>query len=253
MAFSTRLRGRLFIYSFFALGLVSLFAPSVAKAADGDVYFSIPNAAMLSPDGAGGADATFDVRFLIEGSPSSLPAQGWSMRLLITPLAGATGSITFNPPPLVGIDPNLNPAGVNPYFDFDRDNGGMSTGMLGATAEELLASAVYFPPIVQSLPTTDANDNVIVPSGAGLFAAPIHIAQGTTGSFRIDVIGDSIDSGVYYATGLAEPNDFAIYPTAPHASGVITFGVIPEPSSLFLAAIGAVGLLARRRRSRVAG
>lgn len=236
----------------FLLGL-ACFAQSLrtATAAEGDIYFSTPNSQIFRTpdllDGGLGTDSSIDVFFNIEGPVTSVPADLWAIELAITPLHGATGSVVFNPPPPDGFMPNLQPSSVNPFYDFNLESGGKSTGVLGEVPTLLLASAFFLPPLVDP-PAIDEYGNLTLPDGVGLFSVPIHIASGTSGNFIVSFGVRPEYNGVSFSTG---PTAAELHPMSQHVAGTlsITEGV-PEPTTAILAAIAGVMLLPRRKRQR---
>ena len=237
----------------FFVGLTCLAFPlRLASAADGDTFFSTPNRLIYrTPDGLDlglGTDSSIDVFFNVKGPAGTVLADAWLASLTITPLPGATGSVLFAPAPLNGIEPNLLPASVNAMLDFDLDFGGKSVGRLGNTANEMIASAIYFPPLLGSpLPITGANGNLTLHDGDGLFSVPIHIASGTSGNFIVAFDVDPRSNAVSHAG----PTTATIHPVAQHIAGTLTIiEAVPEPTTAILALTGCLLLVPCRRRRR---
>lgn len=193
--------------------------PSVGRGAAGDVSFRIPDRAWHAD--VGGLSLVLDV-FTDVDSQASVPAIGWGMVINITPQPGATGTVSFAPPAIVGNLPNLSPASTNAYLDFDLDQNGKSYGESGASISELNAFAAYVEPTVASPPMVDGNGNLTLPTDSGLAALPIALSPDASGSFLISFEPDPRVTGVVYATGLAEPNDIALHPVAQHTTGLLS-------------------------------
>jgi hypothetical protein len=193
--------------------------PGLCLAAVGDVHFRAPN--KLVHLNSGSLSTSLDVFFEIDGL-ASVPATGWGMILNITPQAGATGTVQFNPPTIVNNEPNLMPAAQNPFLDFDRDFAGKSYGLVGASAMQLQAFSHYIVPALGPAPSLDANGNLTLHGGRGLVSLPLVMSANATGDFLVTFDPDPVVTGVVYATGLPAPNDVGIHPVATHVAGVLT-------------------------------
>lgn len=200
--------------------LLAAFAwlPGVIVAATGDVSFrGASKSVSLNP---GSLNFGLDVFVDVVGG-GSVPATGWGMTVNVTPGPGATGSVQFNPPAIVGDAPNLMPASQNAFIDFDRDFGGKSYGMLGTSATQLHAFSTYFAPTLGPAPSLDSQGNLTLPSGKGLVSLPLVASANASGSFTVTFDPDLDVTGVVYATGLAEPNDIGVRPAGTHLAGLL--------------------------------
>jgi len=204
----------------FGVACALLLTPA-SWAATGDVYFSTPEQFVLRDPGAVvPIDGVADVFVYVAGA-ASVQADAWALLASITAQGGSSGSVQFNPPPIVNDEPNLGPASVNPFLDFDRDFGGMSYGALGDTSAEIQAFGLYFAPQNGPAPPVDANGNITLPDGAGLVALPISISASASGDFEISFDVDPEFTGVSYLTGLPEPNDVELHPAGVHVPGIL--------------------------------
>jgi hypothetical protein len=192
--------------------------PGTCLAAVGDISFRV--ASKTVPINPGSTNFGLDVFVDVVGG-ASVPATGWGMIVNITPGPGATGTIQFNPPTIVGNQSNLLPASENPFVDFDRDFGGKSYGQLGDSATELRAFSHYFAPTLGPPPPLDSNGNLSLPSAMGLVSLPLVASANASGNFTVTVDPDVVVTGVFYATGLAAPNDVGIHPAGTHIAGLI--------------------------------
>ena len=193
-----------------------------ARADVGDVSFHITGTNVSVPAGATDAvPASVDVLLELEGG-GSIPAAGWAAIFEITPAAGATGSIAFNPPPIINSEPNLPVASENPFADFDRDFGGKTYGELGDSPFELHAVAAYVPPTSAPPPPLDASGNLALPHGAGLASLPLLVSPFASGDFIISVADNPQTASVLALTGNSPPNDMMIHAVGAHVAGLVT-------------------------------
>ncbi len=168
MTRKNNLKGIHWLVSLAALMAVAVVATSpTAQAAPGDVSFMIDDQNIFTiPSGFSGGDGTnssLDVFLQIEGG-ASVNAGAFGVSLNVT------GPVTFNVGP-VTVDPNLSATSQN-SFVFDTESlTGVAYGNNPAGPSSLGAVAV----------ATGASLNLSVPDGAGLFAAPINIPDGTSG------------------------------------------------------------------------
>lgn len=201
------------------LATVLFATPSLTLGAAGDVSFRIADRAWHVSQG--GQALTVDVMVDVD-SQASVPAIGWGMVVTITPQPGASGTVEFAPTAIVGNLPNLSPASISPYRDFDLDENGKSYGELASTAGQLHAFSAYIEPALGPSPAVDGNGNLSLPSGSGLASLPISLSAGASGQFLIDFVADPRVTGVVYATGLAVPDDVAVHPAAAHIAGLLS-------------------------------
>jgi hypothetical protein len=199
------------------LAAISLLT-SACQAAVGDVSFRA--ASKTVPLNPGGLNFAVDVLVDVAGG-ANVPATGWGMIVNVTPGAGATGTVQFNPPPIVNDEPNLMPASHNPFIDFDRDFGGKSYGTLGDSATQLHAFSHYFAPTMGPAPPLDANGNLSLPSGRGLVSLPLVASANASGHFNITFDPDTEVTGVVFATGQPAPDDIGIHPAGTHVAGLL--------------------------------
>ena len=179
--------------------------------------------------GADGWETALDVFFHIEGPAVEVPASGWVAVLEITPMPGATGSVVFNPPEVPDFEPNLNPASVDAFTDFDLDHDGKSYGKLqfGLASDALHANTFYFEPETVPPPDVDAYGNLTLPDGAGLFAAPIQIAPGTVGAFLVSFVEpDPPPPPPQPAYNVVHFQDGIAWPSAYHEIGTHVAGML---------------------------
>ncbi|WP_425397341.1 hypothetical protein [Aeoliella sp.] len=193
--------------------------PAIAYGAAGDVAFRVDDRAWHVDDG--GLSLSLDMFVDIE-SNSSVPAIGWGAVVTITPQAGSAGTVSFDPPTIVGDAPNLSPAATNAYLDFDLDESGKAYGEMVGGADELNAFSAYIEPTLGPPPTVDSNGNLSLPDGSGLVALPISLSTGARGDFLIEFVADPRVTGIVYATGMAEPNDIAVHPVSSHTAGLLS-------------------------------
>jgi PEP-CTERM motif len=193
-----------------------------ARAEIGDVSFRVTSLELTLP-AAGGAGfrTSVDAAVDIEGG-GSVPAVGWGVVFEITPAAGSTGSVLFDPALTLDSEPNLATASVNPFIDFDRDFGGMSFGEIGQSPLELHAVAAYVPPLSTAPPALDAHGNVALLDGAGLASLPLLLSADAAGDFIISIEPNPLFAGVLFSTGAAAPDDIAIHPVGVHVAGTIS-------------------------------
>ncbi len=202
------------------LALLALCAcvQSACLAAAGDVSFRAADRSVhLNP---GNLATAIDVFFEVDGS-ASVPATGWGMIVNVTPQAGATGTVQFNPPTIVSNNPNLLPTSQSPFIDFDRDFGGKSYGMLGASATQLHAFSHYIAPTLGPPPSLDANGNLSLPDGRGLVSLPLLMSANAAGDFLVSFDPDPVVTGAVFATGMPVPNDVSIHPAGTHLAGTL--------------------------------
>jgi hypothetical protein len=199
------------------LAAISLL-PSACLAAIGDVSFRAASKTVPLTPGS----LNFGVNVFVDvAGGANVPATGWGMIVNITPGAGATGTVQFNPPPIVNDEPNLMPATQNAFVDFDRDFGGKSYGMLGASATQLRAFSHYIAPSLGPPPPLDANGNLSLPSGRGLVSLPLVASANASGRFNITFNPDNEVTGVVFDTGQSPPNDIGIHPSGTHVAGIL--------------------------------
>jgi hypothetical protein len=199
-----------------------------------------------------GASPTFTVSVQNPGGAVTDNVQGWSLGLWVAPESGATGTVSFNVPPLTGFPPTAS-VPAPPNYLFASDSSG------------ILLTEPTSP--VQVLANDIATDSgVPVPStGANLLALSFTATAGATGVFDIFTLGDSVTgsywvdpTGNTFAFGNVpfSANDPAT-PGSPVLLGTVTISQasIPEPMSLVLLASGLLGVLGyrhlqHRRQSR---
>lgn len=199
-------------------------APGLARGAVGDVSFRIDDAAwQFATDGL---TREIDLQIDIEGAPT-VAATGWGAVVRIFPQPGASGTLAFSPPPIVDDLPNLSPADVMPFVDFDRDAAGKSYGVLGGHPQELSVFAAYVAPISMPTPTLDGAGNLALPDGVGLTALPLTASPDAAGAFLIALEPDPAVTGVVFSTGIAPPDDVALHPTTTHQGGLLTIYNLP--------------------------
>jgi hypothetical protein len=194
-------------------------APSIGFPATGDVSFRAADK-WINRD-PGNLSTSIDVFFEIESS-ASVPATGWGMFVNITPQPGATGTIEFNPPTIANDEPNLLPASQAPFIDFDRDFGGKSYGMVGATTTQLYAISYYVEPTLGPSPSLDTNGNLTLPDGSGLLTLPLVLSADAAGDFLVTFDPDPVVTGVIFSTGMPAPDDIGVHPAGAHVAGVLS-------------------------------
>jgi hypothetical protein len=192
--------------------------PRSAHGAAGDVSFRVASGTVSAQ--SAGLATSLDL-FIDVDTLSNVEANSWSAGLRIVAEGGSRGGVTFAPPMRVADLPNLSAASLFPFRDFDRDYQGMSYGVLGNTAEEMVASAIYIEPESMAAPGVTSVGNLVVPNGSGLVALPLFVAAETYGVFRIEVVSDGLQTGVGYATGDDVPNDVALRSMSSHTRGVL--------------------------------
>ena len=208
----------------YTLIAVLLAAPTVGVAAVGDVSFSVTDKTLNRASGS--LETNLDIVLGVEGG-GSVSATAWGVVITVTPLPGAIGSLTFNPDAIVNNAPNLDPAGTNPYLDFDRDSGGMSFGEASGGGLTLDAFGFYQPPQIGPPPPLDTNGNLIVPDGSGLASLPLVASSDALGDFLLTIDPDPVVTGVVFATGLPFPDDVAAHPVGVHTGAVVTVINLP--------------------------
>ena len=192
--------------------------PSVCLAAAGDVSFRASDKTIhLDP---ASLQSSIDVVLEIDGM-ASVQATGWGMIVNILPQVGATGSVQFQPASIINDEPNLMAASQSPFVDFDRDFGGKSYGLLGASATQLHAFSHYVAPALGPAPTLDPNGNLTLPAGSGLVSLPIVLSTNASGDFLVTFDPNPAVTGAIFATGLPEPNDVGIHPAGTHMAGIL--------------------------------
>ncbi len=222
MTRKNNLKGINWLVSLAALMAVAVMVPSpVAQAAPGDVSFMIEDQNIFTiPSGFSGGDGTnssLDVFLQIEDG-GNVNAGAFALSLNVT------GLVTFNVGP-VTTDPNLSATSQN-SFVFDTESlTGVAYGNNPAGPSSLGAVGI----------ATGNSLNLSVPDGAGLFAAPINIPDGTSGpqtvSFGSNPSADSLvfvgndDSGdAFLPIGTSNDATLTIVPTSPgdsDLSGVV--------------------------------
>ena len=187
-------------------------------------------ASPLSWDGTG-SSPTFNVAVANPGGDITDMVVGWSLGLSIVRVSG-TGTLSFDT------------ATIPSNYLFASDSSPLLFTVPAPAPTQLLVNGVA------------SDDGIVVPeSGTNLLALTFSATAGTSGKFEVMAFGDP-NTGSYWTPVAGQNFPSTAFGNVPFGQTLVSLGEIdiaplssvPEPHSCLLLGVGAIGVLAYRRR-----
>jgi hypothetical protein len=188
-----------------------------------------------------GTQSAFVTIPIYDSAPlTSTSLVAWSLGLRVTPVGGATGSVTIDPTfayPSGNILTSPNPSGAPQSTPNSPTTGDITVG----------AANTGFTPVV------------VTAGGQNLVQLKFNASAGASGQFALQLVDDGTPAYTYWTDSSFNDNPFLVNNVPVVLSTQIgtiqvTPAAVPEPSSMLLTAglLGAAGWRARRKRKAAA-